>query len=88
MRHHRTAAPVPGSAAFHAQRAVLLELVVDPPVAGDRLADLPDRLGHPPHAIVDAVDALAALGLVDRLDDVVRATTAALRFEELDLIRG
>jgi hypothetical protein len=88
MHGHRTEPPVPGSPAFAAQRAVLLELVVDPPPSGDAVDELPGRLGHSADAIDAAIDALTALGLVRRRADSVHATPAALRFEQLELVRA
>jgi hypothetical protein len=88
MHGHRTEPPEPGSRAFHAQRAVLLELVVDPPPAGDPVDELPGRLGHDAEAIAAAIDDLVALGLVDRRARSVHATPAALRFEQLRLVRA
>lgn len=88
MQGHRTEPPAPGSPAFHAQRALLLELVVDPPAAGDAVHELPARLGHDDAAIAAAVDALAAVGLVAQRAGHVFATAAALRFEALGLVRA
>lgn len=86
MHGHRTEPPAPGSPAHQAQRAVLLELVVDPPAAGDAVGELTVRLGHEPAAIAAAIDELAAVGLVARQADSVFATAAALRFEALGLV--
>jgi hypothetical protein len=88
MHGHRTGAPAPGSRAFAAQRAVLLELVIDPPAGGDPADALPGRLGHDADAIANAIDELVALGLVDRRAGSVHASPAALRFEELGLVRA
>jgi hypothetical protein len=88
MHGHRTGAPAPGSRAFSAQRAVLLELVIDPPPAGDPADELPGRLGHDADAIAAAIDELVTLGLADRRAGSVHATPAALRFEELWLVRA
>ncbi len=65
------------------QRRLLLELVVDPPEAGDRVHDLAARLRESPRAVAGAAAALAADGLAQLEDDVVRASRAALRFEAL-----
>ncbi len=65
------------------QRRLLLELVVDPPPEGDRIGDLAGRLDASPAELDRAAAALAASGLAVRDDDVVRASAAALRFEEL-----
>ena len=88
MRHHRNGGspsrlPDPYSLEYHAQKIVLLELVVDPPDDGDRLAELIERLGLPPDSVEPAVSALEVIGLVAREDDVVRATRAARYFEYL-----
>jgi hypothetical protein len=88
MHGHRTEAPRPGSPAFRAQRDLLLELVVDPPAAGDVVRELPARLGHPEDAIAAAIDVLAGLGLAARRAERVDATAAALRFEALGLVRA
>ena len=88
MHGHRTGPPAAGTAAFLAQRALLLELVVDAPPGGDAVGELPGRLGHSPPAIDAAIADLCALGLVARDAGFVRATPAALRFEALDLVRA
>lgn len=66
-----------------AERVVLLELVVDAPIEGDTTAELAARLQLPPVAIDRAAEALAGSGLAVRDGDVVRASTAALRFDAL-----
>jgi len=88
MHGHRTEPPAPGSPAHQAQRDVLLELVVDPPAAGDPVRELPARLGHDADLIAAAIAELAAVGLVTRRADAVFATAAALRFEALGLVRA
>ena len=75
--------PDPHSLEYRAQRIVLLELVVDPPDAGDRLADLVGRLGLPSGSVEPAATALALTGLVERHGDVVRASLPARYFEYL-----
>jgi hypothetical protein len=66
MHQHRTAdVPEPGSAAFRVQRAVLLELLVDPPPAGDPVDELPLRLGATPAEIATAVAALVRAGAAE-----------------------
>jgi hypothetical protein len=75
--------PHPGSLQYTAQRLVLLELVVDPPAAGDRFDDLCEGVGLADVDGRDAVDALAAVGLAERRTDVVIASTAARYFEHL-----
>ena len=88
MHHHRNGGPPsrlpdPYSLEYHAQKIVLLELVVDPPDEGDRLAELVGRLGLPPDAVEPAVLALDAIGLAERDVDVVRASLPARYFEYL-----
>ena len=88
MRHHRNGGPPgpqpdPYSLEYRAQKIMLLELVVDPPDEGDRLAELIERLGLPPNSVEPAVSALEVIGLAAREDDVVRATLAARYFEYL-----
>jgi hypothetical protein len=69
--------------AHRVQRRVLLELVTTPPADGDDIASLARRLDQPPRELEAAIEALVDAGLARRDDDVVRATTAALRFEAL-----
>ena len=88
MHHHRNGGPPSGlpdpySLEYHAQKIVLLELVVDPPHDGDRLVDLIDRLGLPPDAVEPAVLALEVIGLAERDADFVRASLPARYFEYL-----
>ena len=88
MRHHRNGGPPsplpdPYSVEYHAQKIVLLELVVDPPDDGDRLAELIERLGLPPDSVEPAVFALEVIGLAERDVDVVRASLPARYFEYL-----
>jgi hypothetical protein len=88
MHSHRTErAPTPGSRAYRAQRALLLELVIDPPPFGERIPDLARRLDLPPDDVRLAARELEALGLAMRSGDLVHATAAALRFEALALVR-
>ena len=72
--------PDPGSLQYTVQGLVLLELVVDPPVGGDRFDDLCEPVGLADVDGRDAVDALAAVGLAEQWTDVVIATTAARYF--------
>jgi hypothetical protein len=88
MHGHRSEAPAAGSTAFIAQRALLLELVVDPPAGGDPLAGLARRLGLDDAALSAALGELIALGLACVDAHTVRATAGALRFEALGLIRA
>ena len=88
MHHHRNGGPPiglpdPHSLEYLAQKIVLLELVVDPPTAGDHLDDLRARLGLPPDIVEPAATALELVGLVERRADVVRSTFAASYFEYL-----
>jgi hypothetical protein len=75
--------PDPGSVAYCAQKVVLLELVVSPPHAGDRIDDLIARLPVPDHAVVPAIVALEAAGLAEHRSAVARASAAAVHFEHL-----
>ena len=86
-RHRNGAPPEPGTLAFQAQREVLLEIVVTPPLFGDSVDYLARSLPVPPHAIAPAVASLQAIGLARRCGDVVFATPAALRFEHLWPVR-
>ena len=88
MHHHRNGGPPsplpdPYSVEYHAQKIVLLELVVDPPDDGDRLGELIERLGLPPDSVEPAVFALELIGLAERDVDVVRASLPARYFEYL-----
>ena len=88
MHHHRNGGPPsplpdPYSVEYQAQKIVLLELVVDPPEAGDRLDALIERLGLPSDAVEPAVFALEVIGLAERDMDVVRASPPARYFEYL-----
>jgi hypothetical protein len=56
----------PGTPEFEHQRRLLLELAVEPPVDGDRPADLARTLGLAPEALDAAADALVAAGLALR----------------------
>ena len=87
MHPHRTAAaPSPGSSAFRLQRAVLLELLVDPPAAGDAIADLPRRLGAAPADVVAAVAALVDAGAAETRGDFVSASAPAWYVAQLGLV--
>ncbi len=84
MHHHPSSGESASADRFEeVQRRLLLELVVDPPPAGDRVADLAPRLGESPRAVIEAARELAAAGLAVVDDDVIRASAAALRFEAL-----
>jgi hypothetical protein len=56
----------PGTPEFEHQRRLLLELAVEPPVEGDRPADLARSLEFDPEAIDAAADVLIAAGLALR----------------------
>jgi hypothetical protein len=75
--------PDPESRAYAAQKLVLLELVVDPPAAGDRIDTLCAVLKLARDDIVAAVDSLSAVGLAHRRGDAVFASEAARYFEHL-----
>jgi len=87
MQDHRTGWPAhvaaPGTRQYEDQRALLLELVVDPPPGGEAIAALARRLGRPRAAIGTAAAALARSGLLARGPGGVRATAAARAFEAL-----
>lgn len=92
MQDHRnqgapTRLPAHDTHELRAQRLVLLELVVCPPAAGDRIDELPARLDLPPDAVESAVVALEAAGLAERRDDHVLASLAASYFEFLWPVR-
>lgn len=92
MHDHRNGGPAawlpdPESLEYRAQALVLLELVVDPPCAGDLLSTLRRRLPVPGASIEPAVAALEIAGLALRADDVVRATPPARYFEYLWPVR-
>jgi hypothetical protein len=69
------------------QRWVLLELVTAPPPRGDEVLKLAGSLDELETDIEAAVDALVAVGLAVRCGDRVRATAAALHFDELWPVR-
>jgi hypothetical protein len=66
-----------------AQQLLLLELVVDPPVEGDRIPHLASRLNVTAATLTMAAAALQDAGLAVIDGEVVRASPAALRFEAL-----
>ena len=80
--------PPPDSVAFRVQRAVLLELLVDPPPAGDAIGELPRRLGERPGDVEAAVAALVRAGAAQADAGFVRATTATWYVAALDLVRA
>jgi hypothetical protein len=87
MQDHRTGWPAhigaPGTSQYEDQRALLLELVVDPPPGGEPIALVARRLGRPSAAIAAAAAALVRSGLLARAPGGVRATPAAQAFEAL-----
>lgn len=87
MHQHRTAdAPEPGSAAFRVQRALLLELLVDPPPAGDPIDELPLRLGAAPAEIATAVASLVRAGAAETRAGFVLATSPVRYLAALGLV--
>jgi hypothetical protein len=80
--------PPPGSARFRVQRAVLLELLVDPPPAGDPIDELPRRLGERPADVEAAVAALVRAGAAQAGAGFVRATAPTHYVAALDLLRA
>lgn len=56
----------PGTEAHEHQRRLVLELAVEPPAEGDRLADLARALDLSPEALAAAAEALVAAGLAER----------------------
>jgi hypothetical protein len=80
-------APRPGTPARRVQRAVLLELVTSPPANGDIVAVLPTQLDEPAAFVNAAIDALVAVGLAHLHRDRVSASAAALRVEDLGMIK-
>jgi hypothetical protein len=79
--------PPPGGAPFRVQRAVLLELLIDPPPCGDPIAELPRRLGERPDDVEAAIAALVRAGAAQAGAGFVRATAAAEYVAALDLVR-
>jgi hypothetical protein len=73
----------PGTTDFDDQRLLLLELLVDPPEAGDALAEVAASLGRPQPAVAAAGAVLVGVGLAERHGDRIRATTTALAFDAL-----
>ncbi len=87
MHQHRTAGvPHPDSPAFRVQRAVLLELLVDPPEAGDPIGDLPRRLGATSRDVDAAVAALVRAGAAEARAGFVRASSPARYVAALGLV--
>lgn len=72
-----------GTRRHQLQRVVMLELLTDPPEAGDKLSELAGALGEPLHEIAAAVGELIVVGLVERYADAVRATPTANWMEAL-----
>jgi hypothetical protein len=82
------APPPPESPGFRVQRAVLLELLVDPPPAGDPIDELPRRLGERPADVEAAVAALVRAGAAKAGAGFVCATSPARYVAALDLVRA
>lgn len=80
---HGNLSPDDGVGGDEAERRLLLELVTDPPPEGDRLSDLADALGLSHLAVAGAALALTSAGLASTRADLVSATRAARRFDEL-----
>jgi hypothetical protein len=78
-----SALPDLGSDEWWAQRIVLAELVVTPPLGGDPIGYLLEYLPVAPDTIEPAIAVLEAIGLVERVGDRVWATPAAQYFEHL-----
>ncbi|MBA2513636.1 MAG: hypothetical protein H0V26_04805 [Solirubrobacterales bacterium] len=88
MHDHRNGGPPsrlpnPYSLEYHAQKVVLVELVVTPPSEGDPLDELLERLPLPRHSVEPAVAALELAGLALREGHIARASAPALYFEHL-----
>jgi DNA-binding IclR family transcriptional regulator len=72
-----------GAAGHEAQRVLLLELVIDPPDAGEELGALARRLDLPSTTLAAALGALVAAGLAIASGDRAWPTVAALSFDAL-----
>ena len=88
MQHHRNGAPraglpEPQSRQYENEKLLLLELVVDPPTAGDLVEDLSAVLGLTCEELAAAAAALTVAGLAERRGDRVISTYAAKYFEHL-----
>jgi hypothetical protein len=77
----------PESVQHRVQHWVLLELVTAPPPQGDEIAKLAWGLDELQAEVDAAVGALVEAGLAVRDGERVRATAAALRFDELWPVR-
>jgi hypothetical protein len=75
--------PDPDSLEYRAQKVVLLELVVTPPLGGDHLDYLVERLPIPDDSIEPAIAALELAGLAVRNGEITTASAPALYFEYL-----
>lgn len=82
------APPEPGSAEWWAQRIVLAELLVMPPLGGDTIGYLREYLPIPPETVEPAIAALEVAGLATRVGDTIRATDVAKYIEHLWPIRS
>ena len=87
MHEHRSDWPAaiaaPGTRRYEDQRRLLLELVVDPPPAGEPIAVLAASLGRSRAAVSVAGRALERAGLAERGQAGLRASPAARAFEAL-----
>lgn len=88
MQGHRTASgstgvAQPSTPQHDHQRRLVLELVVDPPVDGDRPRLLARRLQLSLAEIEAASEALVAVGLVERCHGRLFASRSALALDEL-----
>jgi hypothetical protein len=88
MQDHRTGhrsahvAP-PGTPEHEHQRRLLLELAVDPPAAGDHVADLAVALGCSRAAVESAGHALVLAGLAERRGDRLFPSAVTRALESL-----
>jgi len=73
----------PGTPEFEHQRRLLLELAVEPPLDGDRPADLVRALEFTPEAIEAAAEALIGAGLALRRGERLFASAATLALDAL-----
>ena len=83
----RDAIAAPGTSAFEHQRLLLLELVVDPPAGGERIADLAVALELPRAAVRTAAAGLVRAGLAELARGRLCASAPAQAFEALWPVR-
>jgi hypothetical protein len=72
------------SAGGRVERAVLALLLADDAPQGLSIEDLVDEIGGRTVTLV-ALDKLEVVGLVARIDDKIKPTPAARRFDELNI---